>query len=73
MLSHVQLFAAPWTIARQAPPSMQFSRQEHWSELPFPALGDLFDPGMKPTSFVSPALARGFFTTSATWEALRCH
>ena len=68
MLSLVQLFAA-----HQAPPSMEFSRQEHWSGLPFPALGPLADPGMKPTSLASPALARGFFTTSAPWEALRCH
>ena len=40
-LSHVQLFATPWTIACQAPLSMEFSRQEYWSGLPFPTLGDL--------------------------------
>ena len=42
---------------------MGFPRQEYWSELPFPSLGNLPDPGMEPTSLVSPALAGGFFTT----------
>ena len=46
--SHVQLFATPWTVAHQAPLSMGFSRQEHWSGLPFPLPGDL--PGIKPAS-----------------------
>ena len=49
-LSHVQLFAAPWTVAYQAPPSMRFSRQEYWSGLPLPSPGDLPDPGIKPRS-----------------------
>jgi len=44
-LSLVRLFATPWTIARQALPSMGFSRQEYWSGLPFPSPGDLPDPG----------------------------
>jgi len=48
---------------------MEISRQEYWSELPFPTPGDLRDPGIEPTSLASPALAGGFFTTSATWEA----
>ena len=48
MLSHIQLFMTPWTIACQGPLSMGFSRQEYWSRLPFPPLGDLFDPGIKP-------------------------
>ena len=52
-LSCVQLFATPWTVAHQAPPSMGFSRQEYWSGLPFPSPGDLPDPGIEP---VSPAL-----------------
>ena len=47
-LSHVQLFATPWTVTHQAPPSMGFSRQEHWSGLPFPSPGDLPDPGTEP-------------------------
>ena len=51
--------------------SMRFSRQEYWSGLPCPPPGDLPDPGIKPTSLKSPALADGFFTTSATWEALQ--
>ena len=46
-----------------------FSRQEYWSGFPDPPPGDLPDPGIEPTSFMSPALAGGFFTTSATWEA----
>jgi len=48
---------------------MGFSRQEYWSGLPFSSPGDLPDPGIKPASPGSPALAEGFFTTSATWEA----
>ena len=55
-------------IAHQAPPSMGFPRQEYWSQLPFPPPGDLPDSGIEPTSLASPALAGGFFTTSATWE-----
>ena len=48
-LSHVQLFATPWTVAYQASLSMGFSRQEYWSGLPFPSPGDLPDPGIKPS------------------------
>ena len=62
-LSHVQLFVTPWTVARQAPPSMDFPRQEYWSGLPFPIPGDLPDPRMKPLSVASPALAGRFFNT----------
>ena len=68
MLSRVRLFATPWTGAYQAPQFMEFSRQEYWSGLPFPSPRDLPDPGIKPMSFMSPALAGGFFTTSAAWE-----
>ena len=67
--SHVWLSAAPGTVARQAPLSMGFSRQEYWSGLPCPPPGDLPNPGIEPTSLTSPALAGGFFTTGATWEA----
>ena len=49
--------------------SMGFSRQEYWSGLPYPPPGDVPDPGIKLTSFISPLLASGFFTTSTTWEA----
>ena len=59
-LSRIQLFAAPWTVAHQAPLSMSFSRQEYCSGLPFPPPRDLPDPGIEPAS---PALAGGFFTT----------
>ena len=52
--------------------SMGFSRQECWSELPCPCPGDLPDSGIKTTSLMSPAMTGGFFTTSATWEAICC-
>ena len=52
----------PWTVAHQAPLSMGFPRQEYWSGLPFPTLGDLPNPGIKLTSLASLALAGGFFT-----------
>ena len=68
--SHVRLIQTLWTVTHQAPLSMGFSRQEYWSGLPCPPPGDFLDPGVKPTSLVSPTLAGGFFTTSATWEAL---
>ena len=71
--SCVRLCAALWLIARQAPLSMGFSRQEHWSGLSCPPPEGLPDPGIKPTSLRSPALAGGFFTTSATWEAQNYH
>ena len=58
-LSRVRLFAAPWTVARQAPLSMRFSRQEHWSGLPFPPPGALPDPGREPVSPVASALQAG--------------
>ena len=69
MFSRVQLFATPWAIAHQAPVSLGFSRQEYWSGLPLPSPGDIPNPGIKPASLMSPALAGRFFTTSATWEA----
>ena len=68
--SHVQLFATPGTVAHQASLSMGFSRQEYWSGLPCPPLGDLPNPGIEPVTLTSPALADSFFTTSTTWEAL---
>ena len=68
MLSHVWLFATPWTVASQAPLSMQFSRQEYWSGLPCSLPGNLPNPGIKPTSLMSPALAGVSFITSSTWE-----
>ena len=68
-VSHVQLCVTLWTIARQAPLSMGFSRQEYWSGLPCPPPGDLPNPGIKPESLMSPALVGRFFTTISTWEA----
>ena len=47
-LSHVRLFATPWTVASQDPPSVGFSRQEYWNGLPFPSPGDLPNPGIEP-------------------------
>ena len=62
-LSRVRLLMTPWTAARQAPLSMGFPRQEYWSGLPFPSLGDLPDPGIEP---VSPALQ-----ASSLWLSTR--
>ena len=59
LLNHVRLFVIPWTVASQTPLSMEFSRQEDWSGLPYPSPGDLPDPGIEPASA---ALAGGFFT-----------
>ena len=67
--SGVQLFATLWAATRQAPLFMGFSKQEYWSGWPCPSPGDLSDPGIEPASLMSPALAVGFFTTSATWDA----
>ena len=67
----IQLFVTPWTVARQAPLSMGFSRLEYWSVLPYPPTGDLPNLGIETASLISPALAGGFFITSATWEAHR--
>ena len=61
--SRVRLFATPWTVARQASLSMEFSRQEYWSGLLFPPAGDLPDAGIKPASPASPVLAGRYFTT----------
>ena len=68
-LSHVPLFATPWTIAYQAPLSMGLSGQEYWSGLPCPPPGDLPDPGIKPEPLMIPALAGEFFTTGAIGKA----
>ena len=64
--SPVQLFAIPWTVAHQAPLSIEFPVQEYWSGLPFPSPGGLPDPGIEPMFLTSPALAARFFTTG--WE-----
>ena len=59
VLSHVWLFTTPWTVAHQAPLSMGFSRQEYWSRLPFPPLGDLPNPGIEPMSSCISCIGRG--------------
>ena len=61
--SCVWLFVTPWTVTLQVPLSMGFSRQEYWSGLSFPPAGDISDPGIEPTSPVTPALAGRFFIT----------
>ena len=74
-LSRVQLFVTPWRVAHQAPLSIEFSRQEYWSGLPFPPPGDLLDLVIKPASLASPALTCKFSTSSTTWPfplALNC-
>ena len=62
-LSCVLLFATPWTVAYEIPPSMEFSRQEYWSGLPFPSPGSLPHPGIEPGS---PILQADAFTIWAT-------
>ena len=66
--SHVRLFVTLWTVPRQAPLAMGFSRQEYWSGLPCPP-ENLPNPGIKSTSLTSPAQAGKFFVTGTTWEA----
>ena len=68
-LCHVRLCETPWTVAPRAPLSLGFSRREYWSGLPCPPPGDLPDPGIRPVSLISPALAGGFFSPGSTWEA----
>ena len=71
-LSHVQLSGTPCSVASQAHLSMKFSRQAYWSGLKFPPPGDLPNPGIKPASPVSPALAGGFFTTAPPGNPIPC-
>ena len=58
-----------WSVAHQTPLSMEFSRQEYWSELLCPPAGDLPIPGNEPRSLMSPAIAGRFFINSSIWEA----
>ena len=69
VLSWVQLFETPCPVACQAYLSMECSRQEYYRGLPFPAPGELPDPGMDPSCLMLPVLEGRFFTTRATWEA----
>ena len=67
LLSHVRLFATPWTVAHQPPPVMGFSRHEYWSGLPFPSPGDLPYPGTEP---MSPALQADALTSEPPGKLL---
>ena len=67
--SYIRLFATLWTVAHEAPLSTGFSRQDYWTGLPCPSSENLPNPGIKPTSFLSPVLVGGFLTTSTTCEA----
>ena len=62
--SSILAWKIPWIEEPGRLQSMGFSRQEYWSELPFPSSGDLPDPRIEPVSSGSPALAGGFFTTA---------
>ena len=68
-LSHVRLFAIPWTVAHQAPLSMGFFRQEYWSRLPFPSPGDLPDAGIEPCVSCISCIGRQILYHCTTWEA----
>ena len=65
-LNRVRLFETPWTVARQAPLSMEFSRQEYWSGLPFPSPRDLPNPGIEPGS---PALKAHYLPSKSLESA----
>ena len=71
-LSHVWLFTTSWIVAHQAPLSMGFPTQKHWSGLPFPPPGNLPNPGTRPMSLVSSTLADGFFNTALPGKSLLC-
>ena len=82
-LSCVRLFATPWTVAYQAPRSMEFSRQEYWSGLPFPSLKPPYDPaipllGIYPEETkiekdtCTPMFIAALFTTARIWKQPRC-
>ena len=73
VLSCVWLFETLWTVAPQAPLSMEVFRQEYWSELPLPIPGDLPQPGIKPSSLVSLALAGRFFTSELPRKPYHVH
>ena len=70
LLSRVRLFATPWTVAYQAPPSIGFSREEYWSGLLFPSPGDLPDPRIEPTS---PALQADALPSEPPGKTLFVH
>ena len=69
-LSHVQLFVILWTVACQAPPSMELSRQEYWNGLLFSPPGDLNSPGIKPSFPASATLAGSFFSAEPSGKKM---
>ena len=69
LLSHVQLFATPWSVAHQAALSMGFSSLEYWNGLPFPSPGNLPDPGNQIHVFFISCIGRWILYHCATWEA----
>ena len=64
LLSRAQLFATPWTVAYQASQSMECSRQQYWSGLPFPSPGDLLNPGIESAAPISPVLQADYLLLS---------
>ena len=72
MSSHLQLFVTPWTVARQVPLSMEFSRQEYWSGLPFLLQGVISSQGLNPYVSCISCIADGFFTTVSAGKPLYC-
>ena len=73
VVSPVRLFAILWTVDSQASLSMEFSRQEYWSGLPFPTPGDLPDPRIQLASLESPELASRFFTIAPPGKPTHIH
>ena len=76
VLIYIHLFATAWTIAHQAPLSMEFSKQQYWIRLPFPTPSELPNPGSKLTSLVSLPLAVGFFFTTEppkAWHLIKAY
>ena len=71
--SCVELLVTPWNLARQAPLSMGFSRQECWGGLPCPSPGNLPDPGIEPESLVFPALQADSWPTKLCGKAIYCY
>ena len=65
------ILVTPWTVACQVTPSMEFSRQEYWSGLPFPPPGDLLKPGTEPMFLASPAMVGSFFTTEPCGKPIK--
>ena len=72
LVAELCLFVSPWTLARQAPLSIGFSRQEYWNGLPFSSLGDLLDPEFEPASILYFGLFRWLSGKESTCQCRRC-